>query len=160
MDNPKGLHLNALHVAGSTLFLVGEQGLLLRSMDDARSFQRLESPYQGSWFAATGRGSTVVLAGLRGNVFSSKDAGASWNASQVPMPVTIGSALATPDGFVFANQAGLLLTSADGLALRPLSRPAGPPLTALAVGPDGSLLAAGFAGVQVLPKSSLSALRQ
>ena len=158
VDNPKGLHLNALHVTGSTLYLVGEQGLLLRSKDAARSFQRLESPYQGSWFAVTGRDNTVVLAGLRGNVFSSRDSGATWNASQVPMPVTIGSAIAASGGFVFANQAGFLLTSADGLTLQPLSRPAGPPLTALATAPDGSLLAASFAGVHVLSKSSLHSL--
>lgn len=160
VDNPKGLHLNALYVTGSTLFLAGEQGLLLRSKDDARTFQRLESPYEGSWFAVTGRSNTVVLAGLRGNVFSSTDDGATWKTSRVPMPVTIGSAIATPGGFVFANQAGLLLTSADGLTLRPLSRPAGPPFTALAPASDGSLLAASFAGVQVLPKSSLPAPNQ
>ena len=155
VDNPKGLHLNALYVTGSTMFLVGEQGLLLRSMDDARSFQRLESPYQGSWFAVTGRGNVILLAGLRGNVFRSTDAGATWNASQVPTPVTIGSAIAAPGGFIFANQAGQLLTSTDGLTLRPLPRPAGPPLTALTIAADGSLLAASFAGVQILPKSSL-----
>lgn len=158
VDNPKGLHLNALHVAGSTLFLAGEQGLLLRSSDDARSFQRLESPYQGSWFAVTGQGTTVVLAGLRGTVFSSTDAGASWKASQVPTPVTIGSAIAIPGGFVFANQAGLLLTSTDGVTLQQVSRPAGPRLTALASASDGSLLVASFVGVQVVPKATLSAL--
>ena len=157
VDNPKGLHLNALHVSGSTLFLAGEQGLLLRSKDDARSFQSLPSPYEGSWFAVTGRDNTVVLAGLRGKVFSSPDAGATWNASQVPMPLTIGSAIAIPGGFVFANQAGQLLTSADGVALKPLPPKAGPRLTALATAADGSLLAASFTGVQVLPKSSLSA---
>jgi photosystem II stability/assembly factor-like uncharacterized protein len=156
VENPKGLHLNALHVSGNTLYLAGEQGLLLRSRDDARSFQRLQSPYQGSWFAATGRGGTVVLAGLRGNVFVSSDAGANWIASQVPMPVTIGSATATADGYFFTNQAGMVLGSTDGITLRPLSRPPGPPLTALAAAQDGSLLAASFAGVQVLPKLSLT----
>lgn len=158
VDNPNGLHLNALYVAGSTLFLVGEQGLLLRSKDDARTFQRLESPYQGSWFAVTGRGDTVVLAGLRGNVFSSTDDGAHWTASQVPTPVTIGSAIATPAGFIFANQSGMLLGSDNGRLLRPLLHPAGPPLTALAPAADGSLLAASFAGVQIFPKTGLPAV--
>ncbi len=152
VDNPRGLHLNALYVSGSTLFLVGEQGLLLRSRDDARSFQRLESPYPGSWFAVTGRDDTVVLAGLRGTVFSSQDGGTRWSGSVVPMPVSIGSAIAIPGGFAFANQSGQVLTSTDGRTLRALARPPGPPLTALAMAADGSLLGASFAGVQVLPK--------
>lgn len=157
VENPKGLHLNALHVSGETVFLAGEQGLILRSVDRAGSFQALESPYKGSWFAIAGSGASVVVAGLRGTVFRSTDAGATWTMVQVPAPATIGSALATKDGtLLFANQAGMLLTSAnDGLSLYPLPAPQGPPLTALAEGANGALLAASFAGPMQLP-----ALRQ
>lgn len=153
VQNPKGLHLNALHVVGETVFLAGEQGVILRSIDSARTFQALESPYKGSWFAMTGNSAGVVVAGLRGTAFRSTDAGASWTAVQVPMPVTIGSALATKDGsLLFANQAGMLMTSTDGgLRLRALPLPPGPPLTALAESASGALLAASFAGPVQLP---------
>jgi photosystem II stability/assembly factor-like uncharacterized protein len=153
VQNPKNLHLNAMHVSGGTVFLAGEQGLMLRSVDDAQIFQALQSPYKGSWFAITGNAASVVVAGLRGTVLRSTDAGTTWTPVQVPMPVTIGSALATRDGsLLFANHAGMLLTSVDGgQSLRPLQVPPGPPLTALAEGVSGALLAASFAGPMQLP---------
>ncbi|WP_077033367.1 YCF48-related protein [Pelomonas sp. KK5] len=151
LDNPRGLHLNALHVEGDLVMLAGEQGLLLRSTNGGRRFEPVETPYKGSWFAIAGRGEQVVVGGLRGNVFWSGDRGRSFSASQVPVPVTISSALLTRDGdWLFSNQAGLLLRSKDqGRSLQPLNTlkaPPGPPLTALAQGADGALVAASFAG--------------
>lgn len=154
VPNPKGLHLNALHVSGDTVFFAGEQGLILRSVDSAHSFQALDIPYKGSWFAITGSAANVVVAGLRGTVFRSMDAGATWTVVQVPVPVSISSALATKDGsLLFANQAGMLLTSADGgQSLRALPARPGPALTALAEGSNGALLTASFAGPIQLPQ--------
>ena len=158
VENPRSLHLNSLYVAGEDVYLVGEQGLLLRSSDGGERFQRLESPYHGSWFAVTGTGSRVVLAGLRGTVFWSDDGGTNWTAGQVPAPVTILSAVRTNDGqLVFVNQSGQLLVSTDeGRHLQPLMQPSGAPLNALALGQDGGLLAASFAGVVRLPKVGLA----
>ncbi len=159
VQNPKGLHLNALHIAGETVFLAGEQGLILRSTDNAQSFQALESPYKGSWFAITGSASNVVVAGLRGNVFRSTNAGANWSPSRVPVPVTIGSAIVTTSGeILFANQAGMLLSSTDGgEQLHLVNRPAGPPLTALAENANGARFAASMAGaLQLSPATAIS----
>ena len=46
--NPKGLHLYGMRGAGGALYLVGEQGLLLRSTDQGASFNALATPYKGS----------------------------------------------------------------------------------------------------------------
>ncbi|HMN43790.1 MAG TPA: YCF48-related protein [Povalibacter sp.] len=153
VDNPRGLHLNALYAGPSAVFLVGEQGLVLRSTDDARSFHRLTTPYNGSWFAVTGRDDVVLIGGLRGHVSRSTDGGDSWTAARVPMPVTIGAASATRSSFIIINQAGALMTSDDGSEWRPMLRPTGPPLTALAVAPEGDLLVASFAGAMRLSNS-------
>lgn len=148
IDNPKGLHLNALYVAGSRIFLAGEQGLLLRSQDDGQSFQALASPYKGSWLAMTGQGDTVVVAGLRGNVFWSSDSGAQWTASSVPSPQSITFATRMKAGaLLFTNQAGQILQSHDaGRSLQALGHEPGPPVTAVTQGHDGTLIAATFAG--------------
>jgi photosystem II stability/assembly factor-like uncharacterized protein len=149
IDNPKGLHLNALYVDGDFVLLAGEQGLLLRSIDGGGQFDPVETPYKGSWFAITGQDEQIVIAGLRGNVFWSADRGRSFSASKVPLPVTLFSALASRHGpWLFVNQAGQLLSSRDqGRSLQPVTRPPGAPLTALARGADGAIVAASFAGV-------------
>ena len=152
VDNPKGLHLNAVYADGDLVILAGEQGLLLRSVDGGRHFNPVETPYKGSWFAVVGQDDQVVIGGLRGNVFWSADRGRSFSASQVASPVTLSSALASRHGpWLFVNQAGQLMSSRDqGRSLQPVKRPPGPPLTALAQGADGTVVAASFAGVMRL----------
>lgn len=159
-ENPKGLHLNAIHVVGPNVYLAGEQGLLLKSTDDARSFQSLASPYKGSWFAITGQGDQLVIGGLRGNVFWSNDGGRQWVGSQVPVPVSIAAATAMKSGaLVFVNQAGQLLSSTDGgRTLLIQRRPPGPPITALAESDDGSLVVGTFSGMHRVPKTPTDAI--
>ncbi len=152
IPNQKGLHLNALYAFDDIIALAGEQGLLLRSTNGGKSFQLLDSPYRGSWFALTGQRRRLLVAGLRGNVFTSPDLGETWQRSEVPVPVTVGAALYTgPQELLFVNQAGMLLRSVDdGRTLLPLPGRAGPPLTALARSAGGRVLAASFAGPQIV----------
>jgi photosystem II stability/assembly factor-like uncharacterized protein len=66
LDNPKGLHLNDPRRAERRLPR-RRAGLLFRSADRGRRFERIETPYHGSYsvVAATG-GRRLVLGGLRG----------------------------------------------------------------------------------------------
>ena len=50
LDNPKGLHLYAIRRRDQLIVIAGEQGLLLRSENGGRSFRRLATPSQGSFF--------------------------------------------------------------------------------------------------------------
>lgn len=156
IPNPQGLHLNALYVTGSAVFLAGEQGLLVRSRDDAQTFEALQSPYRGSWFAVAGWGNHLVVGGLRGNVYWSPDLGATWTRSAVSVPITVSASITTGEQrMVFVNQAGMLLTSDDaGRSLQPAPRPPGAPLTALARMADGRLFAASFGGIVGLPAAA------
>src|SRR5450830_1491264 len=75
LDNPKGLHLYAVRHQGSAMLLVGEQGLLLYSSDDGAHFQRLPSPYAGSFFTAEMLSPTeFMVAGLRGQIWHTRGA--------------------------------------------------------------------------------------
>lgn len=114
LDNPRGLHLYSVRARGDELLLAGEQGLVLHSTDRGEHFQRLTTPYKGSFFTgeipAAGE---LVVAGLRGTTWRSRDAGASWTALPSPVPVNItASALDDQGRLWFANQAGMVLTPA------------------------------------------------
>lgn len=115
VDNPKGLHLNAIAVDDGRIYLAGEQGLLLRSDDGGKRFARLVSPYEGSFFAAAADRGMLVVAGLKGNAFRSDDHGGHWSRLQGIAPVSIVSGQRLADGrLLFINQAGQLLASRDG----------------------------------------------
>jgi photosystem II stability/assembly factor-like uncharacterized protein len=151
LDNPKGLHLYAARQRGNRLVIAGEQGLVLKSDDGGRSFQRLATPYQGSFFTLELPDEReIVLAGLRGNVWHSTDGGREWSALPVPMPVSVvGSQLASDGTLLLANQAGFVLAR-RGEAFVPVQRDPLPPLTGVAAGRGGALLALSIQGVTPL----------
>jgi photosystem II stability/assembly factor-like uncharacterized protein len=153
IDNPKAQHLYALRARGDTWMLAGEQGLLLRSVDAGRTFQRVASPYAGSWFtiATTPRG-RWVLAGLRGNAFVSDDDGERWTRLEGAPPASFVGSVALPDGSVLlASQAGRIFAAPAAGPLVPMPGPNLPPLSQLVPLPGGALLALGLAGAQRLP---------
>lgn len=73
-----GLHLDTLIKLGDgSLFMTGEKGLMARSTNEGATWQMLRSPYIGSFFGALPFGEKGVLVhGLRGNVFVTKDVSA------------------------------------------------------------------------------------
>ncbi len=116
IDNPSGLHLYSIERVGADLFIAGEQGTLLRSSDQGKSFESLPSPYEGTTFGlqATDSGSIMAF-GLRGKAFESKDRGESWQHLDTLQPVTLTSGLRLKDGSVLlADESGRVLRFADG----------------------------------------------
>ncbi|BBP82009.1 hypothetical protein TUM18999_17480 [Pseudomonas tohonis] len=81
LDNEDQYHINAITaVKDSGLFIVGEMGSMFRSPDWGQTWERLEGPYEGSLFGATGTNEpgVVVAYGLRGHLFRSADFGKTW----------------------------------------------------------------------------------
>lgn len=152
LDNPKGLHLYAVRQRGERIVIAGEQGLVLKSDDGGRTFQRLATPYKGSFFTLELPDEReIVLAGLRGNVWRSTDGGREWAALVLPMPVSVvASQLAADGGLLLASQAGFVLAR-RGEGFVPVHRAPLPPLTGLAVGRGGELLALSIQGVMPIP---------
>lgn len=153
LSNPKALHLYAIHADGDALHIVGEQGLMLRSLDGGRSFLRTPSPYAGSLFSlAVPKPQTLIAAGLRGNVFASQDRGASWASVAGAPPASIVATTIGADGaLLFINQSGQLLVRRGDGPLQVLNLPPLPPLADLLALADGTLVAVGFSGVARLP---------
>lgn len=150
IPNPGGKHLYAVREEGGRLLLAGEQGTLIRSGDGGASFQRLVTPYAGTFFGALEVADGALLAyGLRGNVWRSGDAGATWNRIELAQAVTLTSALRLADGAVLlADESGRLLRG-DAAASRfsPLAGGLPTGLTSLALAADGALVVSGARGV-------------
>ena len=148
LDNPKGAHLYALCVNGSELLLSGEQGLLLHSADGGRHFERVVTPYKGSFFGVTQEAAGAwLVAGLRGNVLRSADAGKTWTPLPGPAPVSVTAMLRDARGQVWlANQAGQLLVP-EPSALKVVGASATQQPAGLLRLADGTLLIAGWNGI-------------
>jgi photosystem II stability/assembly factor-like uncharacterized protein len=151
IPNPSALHWYVARRQGNMLLLAGEQGLLVRSADAGVQFEALPTPYKGSWFAGLlADGGRVVLAGLRGNAWSSQDFGSTWIRLKSSLPSTITSMATDAKGRVWlASQAGVLLRQ-EGDSLLPLNTtPVPMPAALLPIG-DGNLLVAGATGVRLV----------
>jgi len=155
--NPRALHLNALAVRGQMVFVVGEQGILFRSLDGGQHFEVLASPYKGSWFSvALGDDGSVTVGGLRGNAFRSSDGGNSWRALEGLPPVSIVAVSAGEGGSVLlSNQAGQLFFSSAKATMQSLRMPPMPPLNGLLVLSRQAALALGFGGAISLDISGM-----
>lgn len=110
-------HLNALASAGEgRLYIGAESGIAYRSDDGGVKWQMIQTPYTGSWFdVAVPSSSTVLLAGLRGNLFRSDDGGGSW--IQLPTETT-----ATLTSIQFRTLERILVTGHEGVLLEGVVR--------------------------------------
>ena len=149
LDNPKANHLYAIRALGEDVYLAGEQGLVLHSGDGGKSFAKLETPYNGSYFAlALFPSGEIVVAGLRGNAYRSADHGATWKRVETPTPASISSLKLLADGsLLVANQAGQILISRDrGESLQTVPLPPLAPVNDVETLRDGGLLTVGLRG--------------
>lgn len=110
-------HLNAVtRLDDGTLVIAGEAGTILRSTDAGATWNKVPSPYEGSYFGVQAlTGGEVLVYGMRGKLMRSEDSGASF--SEVTPVVTtslFGSSLGADGRLLVVGQNGELLTSTDG----------------------------------------------
>lgn len=131
LDNPDELHLNAIVGDGAEqVFVAGEEGLMFRSLNGGESWQRLQSPYAGSWFGATysRQHETLLVFGLRGSLFRSPDFGQNWVPLSTESAMSLSGASRTrkdAQDLLLVGNLGTYLHSLDGgstLSLHTLSK--------------------------------------
>ncbi|WP_256678211.1 YCF48-related protein [Pseudomonas sp. PB101] len=155
LPNPRALHIYTVAQMGTQIYLAGEQGLFLRSLDGGKHFDALHTPYEGSYFSLTVLPDGVVMvAGLRGKVLRSTDRGESFQTIENPLPISINEIHQNGTNLLLVNQAGgLLQVTHDSQQLTPITLPPGPPLNAVTQAADGTFVGVGFAGPMRLTSS-------
>lgn len=151
VENPKALHLYAIRPANGTVFIVGEQGLVLKLDRGKQRFASLALPYQGTWFGVTGTPSMALVYGLRGNAYRSIDGGANWTKVDTGVNAGLASGMVRADGaVVLASQAGhVLLSTDDGASFNRVRVAAVAPVFAVAESDKGQVALAGVGGVRL-----------
>lgn len=150
-ENPKLSNLYAVTGDAQNVYIAGEQGLLLKLNGDQTRFQAIPSAYKGSYFGALiPKAGSLLVHGMRGNVYVTHDDGAHWEKIQSNDPAGItGSALLGDGRAVLVSQSGhVMLYEPQQSQLTPLK--AGRPMsyTGVATDPNGGLLLVGFNGVR------------
>ncbi|MBP5076237.1 glycosyl hydrolase [Pseudomonas chlororaphis] len=152
-DNPGALNLYALRPVGDELYVVGEQGLVMKQDRTSGRFKAMPMPYSGSFFGVTGKPGAALVFGLRGNIYRSTDGGSNWKKIDVGLPLSITSSTITADGrIVLVSQAGHVLVSTDdGFSFQLQPNTSLAPVAAVQVTSGGSLVLAGTRGLRQLP---------
>lgn len=155
LPNDWGAHIYGIAKKERELYMVGEQGLFLRSLDGGATFEKISTPYEGSFFTlGLLPNGDLVLAGLRGTVLLSSDKGSNFQTLDNPIPVSLTATVTDGERLLLVNQAGgLLEVSADG-RLRPLIN-AKARLTDAVAAAGAQLVGVGFSGpVMLTPVNS------
>lgn len=147
-----GEHLSAMD--GDTAdvrILVGEMGLVLRSLDGGFSWHKLEPFYQGSLFGVAHLNGTRWIAyGMRGHVFFSENNGDSWSQVDIGSELPLYGHAVAMDGkhMVVVGTAGIQLALNDKGELMEVSYMSElGTLTSALILPGGSMLVAGQRGL-------------
>jgi photosystem II stability/assembly factor-like uncharacterized protein len=160
IDNPKGFHFYKVQMVGDTIYLVGEQGLFCRSKDAGESFDRIVTPYRGSFFtSAVSPSGDLLIAGLRGNAYWYDDQSGAFTQIEVPAPVSFSAAVTGPEGMMlFANQAGQIFKFCEkDKKLCPVDAPPLMQIASLNQLTDGTLITTSAGGIMQFPLTGSSA---
>ncbi len=157
------MHLNRITRGPTgTLYIAGEHGTLLRSRDEGETWQRIDSPYDGSFYGILPLDERTLLAyGLRGRVFRSTDDGESWQPIAIDRPLLLTTALKLKSGSLFlAGQARALYVSRDGgLTFNHWQISLNSAIAELLEAPDGDIVALGDGGAARIRPPSADAAR-
>lgn len=119
LDNPDGWNLYAIASVPNdnrAVFIAGEKGTLFLSTDAGGSWEKLKSPYAGTFFGVTATGpGNVLVYGLQGNVWLTHDYGKSWQKVNSHTRSGINNGAVASDG-------SLLLVGNDGVLLESYDR--------------------------------------
>ena len=160
LDNPDGFHLNSiLQTSQGDLLIAGEAGALFRSQDSGQSWQRLDSPYEGSYYALleTQPSRSLLVVGLRGRTFQSDDGGDSWQELDSATRSTLSAALQLDNGdLLLAGSSGALsVQPATGTSFINYIEPLRRGFSAVIEVRNGDLLLSGQGGITRVKRQQL-----
>lgn len=150
--NPRFMSLYSIRPAAGGLYISGEAGVVFRYDPAEMRFDAVPVDYAGSLFAVVDAGQSVLVCGLRGNLFRSDDSGATWIKVDSRLPATIvAGATLGPGTAVLADQGGrLAMTKDGGQTFELVKLPKSAPLTGVIDAGSGRLGLTGPFGAMVI----------
>ncbi len=161
IDNEQFFNLNDIQPIDSTLYIVGERGIIWKLDPTKQHFGSLSTGYRGSFFSIAGHGDTLLAVGLGGTAFRSIDAGATWHQVQLGTSMNLTSISTTADGqrpLIVSQDGEVFIGDADWKTLHalPIKQPMVFASNIVAYASE-QLILVGYSGIkveQLLPSSS------
>lgn len=147
-----GEHLAAMAGnAADIRMLVGEMGLVLRSMDNGESWEKLDAFYDGSLFGAAHlQGDNWIAYGMRGHVFFTNNNGDNWSQIDIDSELPLYGHTLVNGGkqIIIVGTGGTFVSlTSDGELLETGSLEGLGTLTSAVVLPSGEIFVAGQRGL-------------
>ncbi|OXI33532.1 WD40/YVTN/BNR-like repeat-containing protein [Burkholderia aenigmatica] len=122
-----------------SLYMVSEQGMVLKSTDGGRNWDYRATGGKGSlWTGVALPDGRIVVGGLLGSMFQSSDGGATWSPLKAETKNSITEVVATGNALLAVGLDGLVMTQhADGAPFEVVQRQDRVALTAALVGANG-----------------------
>lgn len=154
-------HLNgAFETKSGAIFIAAEFGVVYRSTDDGASFDRIQTPYEGSfWGGLPLDDGSVMVFGMRGNAYRTTDNGETWKKVDTGTDKSIaGGVQLDKDHVVLTGLQGYVGYSTDGgLNFKEVTRADRLGYSAVVKGADGQIVVFGEPGAKVMPDNAAKA---
>jgi photosystem II stability/assembly factor-like uncharacterized protein len=144
---------------GSSIYLAGESGVVLRSDDQGQSFSMLTSPDPSTLFGilATRQG-TLLTFGVAGEVFRSTDQSKTWSHANITADADLAAGLVLDSGdiLIVSEDGGVFESKDDGQNFQTIGLNEGMALYDVVQAKNGDVIFVGSGGVRVEPASSFN----
>ncbi|MDZ4381171.1 MAG: YCF48-related protein [Parvibaculum sp.] len=148
-------HLNKLFSdKDGDLFISAEFGVVYHSTDKGRTFNRIQTQYEGSFWGGFGMSDgSVMVFGMRGNAFRSWDKGQTWEKVETGTDKSIAGGVQLGSGkIVLVGLQGYVGYSDNGgQSFTEVTRSDRLGYAAVTDGPDGQIVVFGEPGAKVMP---------
>lgn len=157
-------HLNKLFSANNgDLYVAAEFGVVYRSPDNGRTFERIQTQYEGSFWGGFGMSDgSVMVFGMRGNAFRSFDHGETWVKVDTGTDKSIAGGVQLGNGkIVLVGLQGYVgYSENNGQSFTEVTRADRLGYAAVADGPDGQIVVFGEPGAKLMPDDMEKAREQ
>jgi photosystem II stability/assembly factor-like uncharacterized protein len=105
-DNERRMHLYGLAENAGVFYVSGEQGLLMRLDPATQHFVQITTPYAGTLFGVNAQADLLLVYGLRGNLFASRDSGLTWQKIETGINSSLVSTVDQGATTILVSQGG------------------------------------------------------
>lgn len=151
-DNTRRMHLYALAEHQGEFFVSGEQGLLMHQDQSSGRFVMLTTPYTGTFFGVRTFSDLLVVYGLRGNLYVSRNQGQDWQNVRTGLKTSLVSSVEHDGQLILVSQSGeMVAMDRSSLAVTPLqAAKVGEVFAASATSKTNALVVTRFSGAKVV----------